>query len=342
MTVPDMTPRTRPLLLRAHARFECLSDAVCCSDIHRLGPLSPADVDALRAIDPPVSLLERFPGEIELGCTPSGACALLDGTRCTLHLRAGPQAKPSLCRRFPYSIVATPLGGRVATAHRCPCRTLGERAPLSAVAVEEALAGIPGAVRAVPGRLRLAERTSLSLAQWAVMEAPLIDRLAGGEPVHSVLRVDQALPPLAGPSWARTADAFRAYGAGAQRGFQAMAWFGDGIAALLGEAAPPRPRPWAEGFDRAERRTADERSPDEIIGDFIADLIWDLSWVDHGPFERARVTLGALGAIASSITVRLTALGLRPDRAAAEAVLVTELSAAHRLWAETVNRFERG
>ncbi|MFO0759564.1 MAG: hypothetical protein U0359_23935 [Byssovorax sp.] len=342
MTVLDTAARTRPLLLRAGARFTCFADGVCCTDMHRLGPLSSADVASLHALGRSASLIERVPGEIELGCAPSGACALLDEARCSLHMAEGPLAKPSICRRFPYSIVATPLGGRVATAHRCPCRTLGDRAPLDAVAVEEALAGLPGAVRAVPGRVRLAERTSLSLAQWASLEAPLIDRLAGGEPAHAVLRVDPSLPSIDGPSWSRTAEVFRAYGAGAQRGFAAMAWFGDGIAALLGEPVSPRERPWAEGFDRAERRAEATRSPAEILGDFIADLIWDLSWVDQGSFERARVTLGALAAIASAVAARLAALGLRPDRAMAEAVLVTELSAAHRLWAETARRIDRG
>lgn len=259
---------------------------------------------------------------------------LLDGTRCSLHAIAGADAKPSVCRAFPFSVITTPLGGRVVTAHRCPCRTIGSRPPLDTERVQEALAGAIISVREAPGRLRLAPRTSLSFAQWAAVEAPLIERLVRGDPPHEVLRIAPGLPPLRGRPWREVAALYHARGTGPEQGRSALSWFGDGILLVLGDQPPLSTRPWSAGFNRAERRAAVVEPPARILGDWLADLVWDLSWAEAGSFAHARGTIGALCAIACAVARRLAGLGLRPDRAMAEALLVAEIRAGHPLWAD--------
>jgi Fe-S-cluster containining protein len=51
---------------------------------------------------------------------PSGSCIFLDGSRrCRLHARWGALAKPLPCRMFPFRMVRTETGTRVAISPRC-------------------------------------------------------------------------------------------------------------------------------------------------------------------------------------------------------------------------------
>lgn len=331
--------RLRPLLVRPGARFTCFVDGFCCSDIHKLGPLDRGDVRRLRLAGVGHAVAAGDGDEPVLRRAPGGACTLLDGGRCTLHDDRGSPSKPGLCQRYPYVLVATPLGGRVTTAHRCPCRTMGERAPITPSSVEASLTGPDGKLvrdRDGPANVRLTTRTSVSFARYVELEAPTLARLAAGAPPASVLAVDPGLPALAAGAWREIAALYAAYGVHAIRGCQSLAWFGDGIRLALGEAPPPRGRPWSDAFDRAEARVTEPEPPAKILGDWFADLLWGLSWADHGPLDRGRATIGALASIAAAIAARLVELGARPDRAAAEALLIAESGACHRLWADAV------
>src|SRR5690349_5240839 len=51
---------------------------------------------------------------------PDGACVFLaDGERCSIHRRWGADAKPQVCREFPYSFVDTPDGVAVGLSFAC-------------------------------------------------------------------------------------------------------------------------------------------------------------------------------------------------------------------------------
>ena len=286
---------------------------------------------------------ERLAGEPELRCTAAGECVFLAERRCALHAAGGADAKPSLCRRYPFDLIATPLGDRVVTAHRCPCRSMGERAPLTAEDAARALGDAAGRLppsREAPARVPLTARTTVSFASWAVLEGPLIARLSAGAPASDALGVAPRLPALRGASWRDVAGSFCAYGEHAFRGYQALAWFGDGILLAGGERTAARPRGWAAGFDHAEARSAAPAAPARVLGDWLADLVWDLSWMENGPVDLARASIGALAVVATAVTERMIELGLRSDRAAAEAVMVAEIAAAHPRWAEVVARME--
>ncbi len=334
--------RVRPLLARPGARFHCFSQGGCCSDIHRLGPLDARDVARLGRHGASAAIFERVVGEPELRCNEDGRCTLLRDGLCSLHVAAGVAAKPSICRRFPFSLVATPLGGRVVTSHRCPCRSMGPRPALSVATAEASLLGPDGHLARMgdaPARVQLTPRTSVSFASYAELEVTMLARLAKGEPGGEVLGAAPGLPALLdGASWPAIAESFRAHGAYPLRGYQAMAWFGDGILLALGEAPPPRARPWSVDFDHAEARSPDPEPQARVIGDWLADLIWDLSWLAHGAFDRARVSVASLAVLTSAVARRITELGVRPDRAAAEAVLVAEIAAGHPLWGDVVAR----
>ncbi|MEP7120064.1 MAG: hypothetical protein ABJE95_04100 [Byssovorax sp.] len=335
--------RVRPLLVRSDARFECFVDGICCTDIHRLGPLARADVRRLELLGADAVVSPTEGAGPELRFTDDGRCTLLDGARCSIHAEHGAAEKPSICRHFPLGLIATPLGGRVVTAHRCPCRTMGERRLLSPAAAEGSLASVGGRItadRRAPLRIPVTSRTTISFASWVELEAALIACLVAGDPPEVVLEIGRGLPALRGSSWREIAAAFVAFGAHPRRGHRALGWFGDGVLLALGEQPAPRERPWSDGFDRAEARSPSPAPPTRIIGDWLADLIWDLSWTDHGAFDRARASIAALSVIAFAVTARLIELGARADRAAAEALLVAEIGAGHPLWAASVARLE--
>jgi hypothetical protein len=310
--------------------------------MHLLGPLEPRDLVTLRARGLGGDVEERERGKVELRCDAEGRCTLSEGRLCSLHARGDLDAKPSVCRRFPFALIATPLGGRIATAHRCPCRTLGERPLVSldeaSLALQDGVDGLLVCEREAPARVLLSRRTSVSFKGWVSMEASLLARLSAGEPPPLLLGAAPELPPLRRESWHDVAARFRAGDRLPSRGAQAFAWFADGIDRALGAQISPRARPWRADFDIAEARAPDPEAAVEVLGDWIADLLWDLSWIEHGPFDLARASLSALFVIASAITRELIALGLREDRAAAEAVMISELACAHALWAEVLTQ----
>lgn len=335
-----VTATVRPLVVRPGARFACAGDGLCCTDAHALGPLTRAEATALRARDPRSVIAHARLDAPVIRTLPGGACTFLDATRCRLHAEGGVRAKPIGCRRFPLRLVATPAGGRVSTAHRCPCRTLGERPLLRAADAHEALVDRAGRLVAdwrAPERVALEPRRRVSFDAWRSLEAELLAELSSDAQPESVLG-RAPMPELSGISWIDVAHHFRAAIDGTACG-EGLAWFGDVVLATRDEARSLRARPWRASFDRAEARSAGAvRSVRDVLADWVADEIWSMAWLEHGSFELARSELSTRVSVARTMTEMLVASGAREDRAAAEAVLVAELAGESTLWARIVRQ----
>jgi len=330
--------------VRRDAVFTCHGDGLCCTDAHLLGPLRPSERALVSAIEPrAVVRLPRQPGHY-LATTRAGACVFLEGATgktpplCALHARLGEPAKPRACRRFPFALVRTPLGTRAITDHRCPCRTMGERA---AVRSEDVPRG-PASV--ATGRIALDRSRRVAFATYARdHEAPLLDALlAGGDPV-SVLGAP--FPALDGLGWTDVAEHFRAMKDGSPVGTasgEALVAFGDTLRHLAQQrrgAPPVRARPWAPAFDRAEARTPNAGAPRAMLADFLADELWSLDFALRGTtLAEGRAELATRAAVAQAYAGALVTEGVRSDRAMAEAILVAELAGRSELWAKVATQ----
>jgi hypothetical protein len=273
-------------------------------------------------------------------CTAAdGGCHfLMDDLRCSIHAELGPEAKPSGCQQFPYIVTATPDGGRITTHHRCPCRTLGRRPPLTPEAALPSISdkkGRPVANFAV-SEIRLGKGRKVSFEQWLEIERPLLSRLNRGEVSISAFGVAPFPGLKRGATWRSVAESLIDAKDGTRFG-AAAAWFGDAILHMVyGERARPPHRPWADAFDRAERRGR-AASPRRVYADWIADELWSLRWAESMSFARFGTDITTRLALAENIGERLAASGLRSDRAAAEAVCIIETVAESDHWTEVVD-----
>jgi hypothetical protein len=332
-------PQTRPLLVREGARFSCAGDGLCCTDLHALGPMTRSETRAMRRLIP--GSVVHHP-DVDAPCMrpgPSGACEQLERGRCGVHARFGPEHKPVGCRRFPYGLLSTPLGGRVTTEHRCPCRTLGERPPLDVREAEASLRDRSGrleADEAAPRRVALTVERRVSFERYAALEAELLARLARGERAERVLGA-KPLPALAERAWPIFAAELLDLCDGS-RGGVALAWFADALlAASSGHKPPPRERPWRDAFERGASRAQHVDSPEHVFSDWVADELWMMRWLPWGcSFDVARAELATRLAAARWIARRIERRGVRADQAAAEAVMAAELCACCEVWPEAV------
>ncbi len=327
----EMTSRVRPLAVRPGARYRCFGDGLCCSDMHVLGPVGRAEARALdEGQAPPRTHHHRALGARALTVI-DGRCAQLGEGGCGIY-----EARPSPCRRYPYRLVATPTGGRIATEHRCPCRTLGERPPID---VDDASRSLRVGGRLVAdmriGReIMVDSRSSRSFEAHVEEERALLEALAGGADALALLEGLGAtpLPPLSidgGLAWAHVGHHLRSHIDGSACG-EAMAMVGDVLLAACG-ALPPRPlraRPWRWAFDRAEARSPIAGAPDEIERDALADALWSFEGVDEAPLHAVRGWLATRFHLARIIAAKLESTGARADRAMAEALAVTEIAFA--------------
>jgi hypothetical protein len=336
-------PKTlaRPLLVRPGARYRCFGDGLCCHDIHGLGALTRKEAADVRRIDRRGARYDEDFEEVMLRTAADGGCHfLLADMRCGIHAEHGPARKPSGCRTFPLGLTATPEGGRVTTEHRCPCRTLGERPPITPESAEGSIcdaSGRPDIDRRV-GAVRLEKgRRAVPFARWREVEAGVLERLAAGEAPAAVLEAEP-FPRLRTGTWVKEAEELVEAKDGSRFG-AAIAWFGDTILHLVTGARPRAPqRPWADGFDRAEARSPRPREAREVFADWAADVIWGLKWADDRSFALVRAELATRLAIAESVASRLIAGGARPDRAAAEAVMIVEVVGESEYWDSIVRR----
>jgi hypothetical protein len=339
-----MSSREKPILLparvRAGAAYRCFGDGLCCTDIHGLGPLTKLEVRAVKKIDREgAGYAHEFEDDMLRVAADGGCRFLLPNQYCNIHVVQGPQHKPHGCTKFPYGFVATPSGGRIFTEHRCPCRTLGERPPLS---VETALESIRDGEAELDSdadidSVKLAPKRRIPFRRWEAIETPMLAALAQGVHPADALSA-KPFPRLAKTTWKETGDEFVDARDGSRFGF-AIAWFGDTILHLREGTTPREPlRPWADAFDRAEARSPNPRTAREVLNDFVSDHLWSVKWADKMGFETFGAEIATRVAVAESISTRLAARGLRADRAMAEAVTIVELVGSSEYWERLVPR----
>lgn len=334
-----MKAKSRPLRAREGATFHCVGDGLCCSDVHGIGPVTESEATMLNVVHDGVARYSEIADAHLLAMRgDTGTCVFLKPmdeepcpAPCFLHMSL-PALKPRTCHRFPFTLTATPRGGRVGTHHRCPCRTMGELPPVDLEDAADALTigrGISAdlRVRDVP----LTRRKRVDFATFEKEEAKLVAAMtrdldaALGDPFPSL---------SGGQEWEGVAALFRS-AADDSRAEVAMQWFGDGMP--YGRAQK-RSRPWSDAFDRAEARS-EERDPDAMWLDWARDEIWSLRWVAYcGSLKRKKVELATRLAIARRIARRLVRKKVRRDRAVAEALMVVDVVGVSDWWIEVTNR----
>ncbi len=161
----------------------------------------------------------------------------------------------------------------------------------------------------------------------------MLDRLARGEEPEDVLGPVESVLVRGRGIWRAAAAAFLAEARRPTRVGAALGWLAVGILGAIGEELEETPdRPWSDVYDLAEARRSAAGEAEPVIGDFLADQIWSLAWAVEGAFDRGRAFVSMQAAVARVIARRIVRQGARPDRAAAEAVLVIEVgSGIHRL-----------
>ena len=341
-----MSARRKSLIPRPGARFTCHGDGLCCTDIHQLGPVTRDERRRVEAEAPGTTT--RLAGLVLLRVVEelhSGGCVFLEGDmRCRVHAS---EARPRTCHRFPYLVTHTPDGARLGTDHRCPCRTLGDRAPLDPHTAHEALrdrGGRLSADRRVEGRIPIAARSRVGWSRYRSLESELLGALAeasASRSVESILGVEP-MPELKVGSWeqigidlaqepraSRWGECFRLFG-------KTLAWL-----ACPADERPRRlafaPRLWQASFDRAEARTALDvaRAPDVVeamYADFVADFVWGLEWIYWCSLAQLKLELVTRLLVARTFARALVLAGARADRAAAESIAMIEVVGVSPAW----------
>jgi len=328
--------RREPLLVRHGARFDCVGDGLCCSDIHAVGALSDEDCEMLAVIsEDAIDRHESEDAAVLMMRSDTGRCVFWSEAGCAIHAQIGPEMKPTPCIQFPYALTATPMGGRISTQHRCTCRTLG---PLPPVTVEDArpcLVDSSGELKpehAVVDEVAWSSTESLSFAEYAERESGLIGALIEGRNLTTVLEAEP-FPKLSGMTWSEAADEFLDFH-GPSRASAASRRFGDTIGFLVGRREPTEHgRPWADAFEKAGQRIVDPVSPNKVFGDWLADEIWSMRWTRFGSLARARVELATRLAIARRIAGWLDISTPKQENiSAAEAVMIVDVIGTADPW----------
>lgn len=332
---PGDAARVRPLLVREGARFSCAGDGLCCTDVHLLGPVGKKERAALEAIAK--TAVVRGLHLTVLAPTLRGDCVFLtDGSGCAIYDTG---LKPKSCHRFPFLLAATPEGGRIGTDHRCPCRTMGERKEIRAEDTAELLTDAAGrlwADRRVEPRIALSHRRTVSFARYRQLEDSLLASLRRGE-LRAVVG-DGALPRRSDGLWDAVASTLDVDDLHPTRWSLMQRAFARGLrAALHGGDVEPFERPWAESFERAERRAKAAAAPEAMLADWIADVIWALEWTFSSTLSQTQVELGARARIARLLAGHLARrYGMRADTAMAEAIAIVEVSGLAEAWIDAV------
>ncbi len=336
-----LRPIREPLLVRAGARFSCEGDGLCCSDVHAVGPLNEKDVALLSTIsEEAIDRHEDEDAAVLMMRSDTGTCVFWSEEGCALHTKLGADTKPSPCIQFPYGLTATPTGGRITTQHRCPCRTLGPRAPVSVDAARSCVLGVDREVKpdhAVEEPIAWSKSESIPFAEYERREVSLIKMLLEGEGLNRTLDVEP-FPKLEGRAWSDVADELKAFH-GSSRVAAAARWFGDALGYLIDRRErTERDRPWAFSFDHARRRIVIPEKPNHVFGDWLADEVWALRWTPLGSFSKARTELATRLAVARCIAGWLDISNPTSDNvSAAEAVMIIDVIGNTDSW-EAVQR----
>ena len=328
--------RREPLLVREGARFDCVGDGLCCSDIHAVGALSDDDCEMLAIISE--DAVDRHEGEdaaVMMMRSDTGRCVFWGEGGCALHAQLGPDMKPTPCIQFPYALTATPLGGRITTQHRCTCRTLGPLPPVTAEAARPCLLNAEGELKpehAVLDAVAWSPAETLSFTEYAEREAPLLAALAEGKSLGKVLEAEP-FPALEGMSWPEVVDDLLEF-QGPSRAAHASRWFADAIGFLLERRERTETaRPWADSFDRAQKRIVDPVAPNRVFGDWLADDLWSMRWTHFGSLAHARAEWATRLAIARRIAGWLDISDpVKDNVAAAEAVMIVDVIGTTEPW----------
>lgn len=337
------------LQIRRGARYSCESDGLCCSDVHALGPLTRSESVRVSSYDPESVAVHPRLGLVVLKPRADHTCRFFDFDQgCRIHRERGALAKPAACRQFPFGLVATPAGLRVTTAHRCPCRTMGDRAPLDVAEARSALThgGRLRIDQTVRDRVRLTRRRQLGWIKYERVEALVLAGLLDGSLAATLGRTlgqsadGAAFPAIIDATWADVAHSHRAMVDGSTTG-EALAWFGDALLFVLeGKRLEGRARPWAWSFERAARRVHHPRDPAALYADFAADRVYGLRWSEEsslaGELLSLSVALRCAGVIANAIARAASGASngdsdseaRTQERAAAEAVMIAEVALA--------------
>ena len=339
--------RTEPLQIRDGVRYDCFGDGLCCTDIHAIGPIRLAERARLRLVhDGIVAHDPRDDVHIMVMRQGSGACIFHEEGQCAIHEPLNGLLKPSACMQFPISLTATPAGGRITTEHKCPCRTLGERPLLT---VEAAMPAISHRGKLAP-TMRIGDKVPYAPGDWrsfdayARDEAALLERIRGAKSVAEVAQAFDArpFPEMNDDSWERMADEFLEL-SGTTRLEEVMRWMGVAILSARGRGpeveAGERARPWADAFERGIARSETPGEPLAMLIDFVSDHVWAMHWADECGFEQFRADMATRVTLYAWLTDQLEASGVRPDQAAAEAIMMIELSGTTGWWTEAVRRF---
>lgn len=335
--------RREPLLVRPGARFDCVGDGLCCSDIHAVGALTGEDCEMLALISE--DAVDRHEGEdaaVMMMRSDTGRCVFWSEQGCAIHSQLGSHMKPSPCIQFPYALTATPMGGRISTQHRCTCRTLGSLPLITAEAARPNLLDSSGELKpehAVLDDVVWSATETLSFAEYAEREAGIIAALMEGANLMGVLDA-QPFPELNGATWGGVADELLEF-TGPSRAGLAARWFGAAIGFLVDRREPTKlDRPWADSFEQAAERVVDPVSPNRVFGDWLADDVWSLRWTRFGSFARARAELATRLAVARRIAGWLDISTPKQDNiSAAEAVMIVDVISTTDIWEETQEAF---
>jgi len=96
--------------------------------------------------------------------------------------------------------------------------------------------------------------------------------------------------------------------------------------------APLPERPWAWTFDRGRARTPKPLSVRKVLGSWLADDLFGMSWADWGSVHKQFLDMSARYVIATRLIEHLLSLGLRDDQAAAEAVMIADTVGNSETW----------
>jgi len=333
-----------PLLIRTGARYRCFGDGVCCTDVHAIGALDDEEVARLTVLQPEVVGYHALVEANVLRMRTDGTCPFLGDSGCMLHEPMDGLLKPHPCWRFPFGLTATPTGGRVTTEHRCPCRTVGERPPVTAQ-------GAATELRERDGRIRPNHRVGDTVPFRRGETVPFTDYLATEEPMLRALIDDEAspesvlarepFPDLLESTWGAITAGMHATQTDS-RFDAALALLAAAIDARDGGPMTVGERPWRKDFDRVEARLPTPEDPEAMIRDWVADAIWCLYWTAFGSFEQLRSELATRVWILRRIAHALQESGTRPDIAVAEALMVVDLVGTSEWWEAVTFRLSEG
>lgn len=183
----------RPLALAADVRFTCTSCGACCRNDWLIG-VDDAAWKRLAAVDwtaadPTLAAGETFAtlphalsgGETRtFARTARGACVFLaPDARCTIHRHLGDEAKPQVCREFPYVFTETPDGVSVGLSFACTAvrERQGQALIDRASDVRHVLAGSTR-VNQVPDPIVLYSGVDIGWDEYRPLEAALLAVLA--------------------------------------------------------------------------------------------------------------------------------------------------------------------